>query len=117
LDRKGLTSGFVPEKVTEKLDFVSVHLYPEAGKLDEAAKTLRGFSVGKPVVVEETFPLKCSPKELDKFIEKSGKDAAGWVSFYWGKPPEELRRSKGIGDANLLQWLELFEKRAKAGEK
>jgi hypothetical protein len=56
LDRKGLTSGFVPEKVTEKLDFVSVHLYPEAGKLDEATKTLRDFSVGKPVVVEETFP-------------------------------------------------------------
>jgi hypothetical protein len=113
LDRKGLTSGFVPEKVTEKLDFVSVHLYPEAGKLDEAAKTLKGFSVGKPVVVEETFPLKCSPKQLDEFIEKSGKDAAGWVSFYWGKPPEELRRSKEIGDAILLQWLELFEKRAK----
>jgi hypothetical protein len=56
LDRKGLTSGFVPEKVAEKLDFVSVHIYPEAGKLDEAAKTLKGFSVGKPVVVEETFP-------------------------------------------------------------
>ncbi len=113
LDRKGLTSGFVPEKVTGKLDFVSVHLYPEAGKLDEAAATLKGFSVGKPVVVEETFPLKCSPKELDEFISRSGQDAAGWVSFYWGKPPEELRRSKTIGDAILLQWLELFEKRSK----
>ncbi|HMP57771.1 MAG TPA: cellulase family glycosylhydrolase [Gemmatales bacterium] len=117
LDRKGLTSGFVPEKVTEKLDFVSVHLYPETGKLDEATQTLKGFAVGKPVVVEEMFPLKCSPKQLDEFIEKSGKDAAGWVCFYWGKPPEELRRSKNIGDAILLQWLELFEKRAKAGVK
>lgn len=117
LDRKGLTSGFVPEKVTGKLDFVSVHLYPEAGKLDEAAKTLKGFAVGKPVVVEETFPLKCSPKELDEFIQKSGKDAGGWVSFYWGKPPETLRRSKTLGDAILLQWLELFEKRAPANRK
>ena len=117
LDRKGLTSGFVPDKVTEKLDFVSVHLYPEAGKLDEATKTLKGFSVGKPLVVEETFPLKCSPKELDEFIGRTEKDAAGWVSFYWGKPPEELRRSKEIGDAILLQWLDLFEKRAKAGAK
>jgi hypothetical protein len=113
LDRKGLTSGFVPEKVTDKLDFVSVHIYPEAGKLDEATQTLKGFSVGKPVVVEETFPLKCSPKQLDEFIEQSEKDAAGWISFYWGKPPEELRRSKEIGDAILLQWLELFEKRGK----
>lgn len=113
LDRKGLTSGFAPEKVTGELDFVSVHLYPEAGKLGEAAKTLEGFSVGKPVVVEETFPLKCSPKELDEFIGRSDKAAAGWISFYWGKPPEELRRSKRIGDAILLQWLDQFEKRAK----
>jgi hypothetical protein len=35
------------------------------------------------------------------------------VGFYWGKPPEELRRSKEIGDALTLGWLELFEKKAK----
>ncbi|HVK10202.1 MAG TPA: DUF6807 family protein [Gemmataceae bacterium] len=114
LDRPGLTSGFVPDKVTEKLDFVAVHLYPEAGKLDAATKTLRGFAVGKPVIVEETFPLKCSPKDLDAFIARSGKDAAGWISFYWGKTPEELRASKGIAEAITLQWLELMEKRGKA---
>lgn len=114
LDRKGLTSGFVPGKVAEKLDFVSVHLYPEAGKLEDAARTLKAFSVSKPVVVEETFPLKCSPKELDEFIVQAGADAAGWISFYWGKPPEELRRSKSIGDAIQLQWLERFQKRAQA---
>lgn len=113
LDRKGLTSGFVPAKVTDKLDFVSVHLYPESGKLAEATKTLKGFSVGKPVVVEEIFPLKCSPKELDEFIGRTEKDVAGWISFYWGKPPEELRRSKQIGDAILLQWLDMFKTRAK----
>jgi hypothetical protein len=112
LDRKGLTSGFVPEKVCEKLDFVCVHLYPEAGKLDEAAKTLKGFAVGKPVIVEETFPLKCSPKDLEAFIEKSGPDAAGWISFYWGTPPDKLRQSKEIKDAILFDWLERFQKRA-----
>ena len=113
LDRKGLTSGFVPEKVADDLDFLSVHLYPETGKIEEALQTLRGFAVGKPVVVEETFPLKCSPQELDQFIDQSKTLSAGWISFYWGKPPEDLRRSKEIGDAILLQWLELFEKRAK----
>lgn len=112
LDRKGLTSGFVPDKVAAGLDFVSVHLYPETGKIDAALDTLKGFSVGKPVVVEETFPLKCSPAELDAFIDRAGPHAAGWVSFYWGKPPEELRRSKAIGDAILLDWLRRFEKRA-----
>jgi hypothetical protein len=112
LDRKGLTSGFVPEKIASDLDFLCVHLYPETGKLDEAQQTLKGFSVGKPVVVEETFPLKCSPGELDTFIDRSAKRAAGWISFYWGKPPAELQRSKEIGDAILLKWLEVFEKRA-----
>ncbi len=112
LDRNGLTSGFVPDQVTDKLDFLCVHIYPEAGKLNDAAKTLKGFAVGKPVVVEETFPLKCSPKEMDVFIEKAGADAAGWISFYWGTPPDKLRGSKEIKDAILLDWLERFEKRA-----
>ncbi len=114
LDRPGLTSGFVPEKVADDLDFVSVHLYPKKGKVDEALKTLAGFAVGKPVLIEETFPLACSPQELDDFIEGSRKHAAGWIGFYWGKPPEELRRSKEIGDSLTLGWLELFEKKAKS---
>src|SRR3984893_5236596 len=117
LDCKGLTSGFVPEKVADDLDFVSVHLYPKKGKVDEALKTLAGFAVGKPVLVEETFPLACSPKELEEFIEGSKKHAAGWIGFYWGKPPEELRRSQAISDALTLGWLELFQRKAKAMEK
>jgi hypothetical protein len=85
--------------------------------VNEALDTLAGFSVGKAVLVEETFPLACSPKELEKFIDGSRKHAAGWVGFYWCKPPEELRRSKEIGDALTLGWLELFQRRAKALEK
>jgi hypothetical protein len=111
LDRKGLTSGFVPEKVTGSLDFVSVHIYPQAGKMEEALETLRGFSVGKPVVVEETFPLQCPAAELEAFIDRAG--ASGWMSFYWGKPPVELRKSQSIGDAMLLEWLGVFEWRAR----
>jgi hypothetical protein len=117
LDRTGLTSGFVPAKVADDLDFVSVHLYPKAGKVDESLKTLAGFAVGKPVLVEETFPLACSPKELEEFIEGSRQHAAGWLGFYWGKPPEELRKSNTISDALTLGWLELFEREVKALEK
>lgn len=117
LDRKGLTSGFVPEKLVDDLDFVSVHLYPKAKKVKEALDTLAGFAVGKPVLIEETFPLACSPKELEEFIEASNKHAAGWIGFYWGKSPDELRRSKSILDAITLGWLELFERRAKSLEK
>ena len=117
LDRPGLTSGFVPAKIADDLDFISVHLYPKAGKVKDALDTLAGFSVGKPVVIEETFPLACSPKELEEFIDGSKKHAAGWIGFYWGKTPDELRRSKTISDALTLGWLELFEKKAKALEK
>lgn len=113
LDRPGLTSGFVPEKTCSDLDFISVHIYPEKGKLDEAMKTLQGFAVGKPVVIEEMFPLKCSPQELERFIGESEKVAAGWIGFYWGKTPEECRQSPTIGDALMLAWLELFERKAK----
>jgi hypothetical protein len=113
LDRKGLTSGFVPEKVAEDLDFVSVHLYPKTGKINEALDTLARFAVGKPVLIEETFPLACSPKELEDFIEKSRKHAAGWIGFYWGKTRDELRRSKTLSDALTLGWLELFANKAK----
>lgn len=112
LDRPGLTSGFVPARVVPDLDFVSVHLYPEAGKLDEALKTLEGFAVGKPVVVEETFPLRCAPADLGRFVDRAGPRAAGWFGFYWGQPPEELRRSGELKDAITLGWLEMFEREA-----
>ena len=111
LDRPGLTSGFVPDKIAEQLDFVAVHLYPKAGKVDEAIATLRGFDVGKPVIIEETFPLKCSPEELEAFIDKSQTSAAGWIGFYWGTTPEEYREGKSFGDAITLAWLELFQRR------
>ena len=114
LDRPGLTSGFIPEVIAIDLDFLCIHLYPEAGKLDDNLKTLTGFSVGKPVVIEETFPLKCSMTEFGQFIEKSRKHSAGCIGFFWGQMPEELRRSTTIGDMMTLGWLEFFERRAKA---
>jgi hypothetical protein len=110
LDRPGLTSGFVPDKIADHLDFISVHIYPEKGKVEQALKTLEGFAVGKPVVIEETFPLNCSMQEFGQFIDGSKRHASGWIGFYWGKPPEELRRSKTITDAMMLGWLEFFEK-------
>lgn len=116
LDRPGLTSGFVPEKVAGDLDFLCVHLYPEKDKLDEAIETLAGFSVGKPVLIEETFPLKCSMNEFAQFIQRSEKNCSGWIGFYWGKPPEELRQSQEIKDVLLLGWLDFFMSQTKGGK-
>lgn len=112
LDRPGLTSGFVPEKIAAELDFLSVHIYPKSGKISEALDTLAGFAVGKPILIEETFPLACSPHELEEFLDASRKHAAGWIGFYWGQTPEELRQLKTIPAAMTLGWLELFQRRA-----
>ncbi|MCC9607352.1 glycoside hydrolase family 5 protein [Blastopirellula sp. JC732] len=116
LDRPGLTSGFVPAKVAGPLDFIAVHLYPKQDKQAEALETLAGFAaIGKPVVIEEMFPLACSPEQLSEFIDESKPQASGWIGFYWGKTPEEYRTGeKTIGNAITLAWLELFQKKANA---
>jgi hypothetical protein len=108
----GLTSGFVPEKIAGDLDFIAVHLYPEKDKVKEAMKTLSGFAVGKPVVIEEMSPLNGSFPEFERFLDESKKTASGWLGFYWGKTLEEYRKSNTIQDALMVRWLELFQKRA-----
>lgn len=112
LDRPGLTSGFVPREIAPELDFLAVHLYPERDKINEAMETLSGFSVGKPVIIEEMFPLKCTLPEFERFLDESSKTASGWIGFYWGKTPEECRAANTIQDAIVLSWLEFFQKRA-----
>jgi hypothetical protein len=109
LDRPGLTSGFVPAAIAPAIDFLCVHLYPKAGKLDEAIATLEGFATaGKPVLIEETFPLACGVEEFRTFLARTKKVAAGWVGFYWGKTREELKGAKTIPDALTLGWLDIF---------
>ena len=36
-------------------------------------ETLSGFAVGKPVVIEEMFVLKCSLPEFEQFLDESRK--------------------------------------------
>lgn len=113
LDRPGLTSGFVPQKVSDSLDFLSVHIYPESKQPHLARETLKGFQIGKPVVVEETFPLKCSADELEAFMDESGDQADGWISFFWGRMPDEYSEKTSIGDAITAEWLRRFSRRMK----
>jgi hypothetical protein len=109
----GHFSGFVPDKVAPEMDFVCVHVYPKAGKVDEAVAMLKQFQVGKPLVVEETFPLACSPAELKEFLFRSRGTACGWVGHYEGKSIEDLEALQkagklDIGQALMLEWLRLF---------
>ena len=111
----GHLSGFLPETVAPELDFVSVHIYPEKGKVDEALAGLKRFDVGKPVVIEETFPLSCSTPELEDFLARSRPMARGWMGHFDGLSVDALRakQTKGgltIGQALYLAWLETFQK-------
>lgn len=108
LDRPGLTSGFVPQQVTEELDFVAVHLYPRSGQLDEALETLKQFQIGKPLIIEETFPLGCQLDEMATFLDRAREPAAGVISFYWGRTPAELEMSGKLVDGVVRAWLLRF---------
>ncbi len=117
LDRPGLTSGFVPDQILSEVDFMSVHLYPEKGKIVENLKTLKQFSLDKPLLLEETFPLKCSMDDFSQFMTESNKITTGTLGFYWGQSIEELRQSKKLGDQFQLHWLEYFVKHSAKNKK
>lgn len=102
------SAGFVPKEVARELDYLSVHVYPESAKMQESVDVLKEFSAGKPLVIEEVFPMHCSIPELRQFLKDSEKYSAGWIGFYWGKTAEEYRKSDSISDAIMLGWLELF---------
>lgn len=102
---------FHSEKVGANLDFVSVHFYPKKGEVEEALKALAVYEIGKPLVVEEMFPLKCSLDEMDDFIRRSSKFVDGWVSFYWGRTIGEYREAEpSLAGAITAKWLERFKK-------
>jgi len=92
------------------LDFVSVHFYPKRGEIDKAIKALAAYDVGKPLVIEETFPLECGYGEFDDFLHRSTPPASGWISFYWGRTIPQLRASGTMKDAILAGWLERFRR-------
>jgi hypothetical protein len=103
---------FPPGEVAHDLDYLSVHVYPQHGKVDDALKTVKAFGgYDKPIVIEETFPLSCDSAELRDFITRSrDAGAAGWIGFYWGKTPAELKSAKSPGEQLTLAWLDLFQK-------
>ncbi len=101
------SSNFVHE-ISKDLDFISVHIYPRSGELPKDLKTLSNFAVGKPLVVEEMFPMNCNADELRQFVEGSRSIASGWMGFYWGQTMEELDPKTKIADAFTREWLKTF---------
>ena len=106
---------FSSKDIGEKLDFTSVHFYPKKGEVYKALAALAVYATGKPLVVEETFPMECSVEELNAFIEGSRKLADGWIGFFWGKTIDDYSKGKlDLQGAITRGWLEYFRAKSPA---
>lgn len=114
-----ITMGMLPfpeayKAAAEQLDFVSPHLYPKTGKVDDEIKLLKQFAWGKPVVIGETFPLSCGADDERDFLLKSRDVARGWMGHWPDESPAKLAELKNTGKATVhnaiwLSWVELFQ--------
>jgi len=114
-----ITMGMLPfpgayKAAAEELDFVSPHLYPKTGKVEDEIKLLKQFAWGKPVVIGETFPLSCSAGDERDFLLKSRDFACGWMGHWPDESPAKLAELKKTGKATIqnaiwLSWVELFQ--------
>ena len=114
-----ITMGMLPfpgayKACAEQLDFVSPHLYPKTGKVDDEIKLLKQFDWGKPIVIGETFPLSCGADDERDFLLKSRDFAHGWIGHWPDESPTKLAELKKTGKATIhnaiwLSWVELFQ--------
>jgi len=105
---------FYSPEVRGALDFASIHLYPNRGKVDQALTALAVYDIGKPLLIEETFPLSCTIEEMDDFLKRSKPRAEGYISFYWGRTvPEYAAATERKEIAALVgSWLKYFQAHA-----
>jgi hypothetical protein len=113
-----ITMGMLPfpgayKAAAEQLDFVSPHLYPKRGKVDEEIELLKKFDRGRPVVIGETFPLSCGADDERDFLLRSRAFAQGWFGHWPDESPAQLAELKKNGTATIhnaiwLSWVELF---------
>jgi hypothetical protein len=99
---------FYSNEVSANLDFAAVHFYPKKGQVDKALTALSAYDIGKPLVIEEMFPLQCSIEELATFIDSSRSFTDGYIGFYWGKTIDEYDEKSDIPSALTKSWLKYF---------
>lgn len=114
-----ITMGMLPfpgayKTASEQLDFVSPHLYPKTGKVDDEIALLKKFDWGKPIVIGETFPLSCGVDDERDFLLRSRDIAQGWMGHWPDESPAKLAELKKTGKATIanaiwLSWVDLFK--------
>lgn len=107
------SSGFVPHEIAPLLDFVCLHIYPETARVDNAINTVQQFCLGKPLLVDETFPLKCSMHEFDEFLTAIRPLVNGFLGFYTDQVAEPVTPHHTIRNRAMLDWLDIFSNHRK----
>lgn len=117
LKNSRIKSGFFPDRIVHAVDFISAHLYPEEGKPEEMLKKLHGFCVGKPVLIDETFHLKCSVEEEEWFLREASKRVQGFFGFYIDtisllENSAGRRADHETRHRVMSEWISIFQKSA-----
>jgi hypothetical protein len=102
---------FYAPDAAKHLDFASIHVYPKSGALEKELAALAVYEVGMPLVIEEIFPMNCSVKELDEFIDAASPRVDGWMGHYFGYTAAEHRAKKSIAGAIKAEALEFWERK------
>ena len=93
---------FYSPEVGGPLDFVSVHFYPQKDQVDSAIAALKTFELGKPIVIEEIFPLKASIEQTTEFIDRSKRGDRRVDFVLLGKKPSKNMNPRT--DLSLRSW-------------
>lgn len=109
---KGAKPLFYSPEVGEPLDFVSVHFYPKKDEQEATLAALKVYEIGKPLVIEEIFPLQAGQEQTEEFIASSREFVDGYISFYWGSTIEESKAQGDFQGAIIAAWLESWQKHA-----
>ncbi len=109
---KGAKPVFYAPEVAQYLDFVSIHVYPKSEKIEAYAKAIDVYDIGKPLVIEEFFPMACDLEELETFMDLTDAKVDGWISHYFGNTIEEHRAGAEPGGAPVADFLEFWKNKA-----
>jgi len=109
---KGARPLFHSPEAGGPLDFVAAHFYPKGEDIPGTLEALAVYDVGKPLVVEEIFPLAAGLDQTGAFMDGAQDRVDGWISFYWGKTIEECEAAGDIKGAIVAAWLKEFRRRS-----
>jgi len=100
---------FYDPDVGKPLDLVCIHVYPKTNELPRAVDAVKTFDLGKPLIIEEIFPLHCTTDDLAQFLQHTRPLTTGLIGFYWGVTPAEYHQRADIPSAIIAAWLDFFQ--------